>query len=63
MQSVGGFDPTLEGMRLQILRETRMPAVLVSVTDIRHTVDRSLTVTRLVRDALEAWAGRPLRPS
>lgn len=52
--------PTVHGMRLQVLRETRMPAVLVSVTEVRRVVDRSVEVTAVIRDALEVWAGRPL---
>ena len=63
LAALDGAAPTLDGMRLQVLRETRMPAVLVSVANVRATVDRSLTITRLVRDALEAWAGRPLTSS
>lgn len=55
-----GFAPhgcvtRVHGMRLQVLRETRMPAVLVSITEIRETVDMSVSITAVVRDALEAW--------
>lgn len=55
-----GFAPEVKGMRLQVLRETRMPAVLVAITEVRHTLDLSLEVTAVIRAALEAWAGRPL---
>ena len=55
-----GLPMCLQGMRLQVLRETRMPAVLVSLGAVRQTVDISAEITNLVRDALEAWAGQPL---
>lgn len=58
--TVAGVAPCLHGMRLQVLRETRMPAVLASLGDVRRTVDLSGAVTHIVRDALEAWAGKPL---
>jgi len=48
------------GMRLQVLRETRMPAVLITVAAVRKIIDASKDVTLIVRDALESWAGKPL---
>jgi N-acetylmuramoyl-L-alanine amidase len=54
------FAPMIEGMRLQVLRETKMTAILVSITDVRRTVDLSLEVSLAVRDALEIWTGSPL---
>ena len=48
------------GMRLQVLRETRMPAVLISVSSVRKIIDSSKDVTLIVRNALESWAGKPL---
>ncbi len=50
-----GCAARVQGMRLQVLRETRMPAVLISITEIRETVDLSVPLTAVVRDALEAW--------
>ncbi|MCU1394243.1 MAG: putative cell wall hydrolase [Ilumatobacteraceae bacterium] len=55
-----GIDPTPHGMRLQVLRETRMPAVVVSVGAVRQVSDMTREITLRVRDALEAWAGKPL---
>jgi N-acetylmuramoyl-L-alanine amidase len=55
-----GLDPIPHGMRLQVLRETKMPAVLTSVGEVRRIVDGSFDVTKVVRNALEAWAGKPL---
>ncbi len=60
LNKLPGFSPHVRGMRLQVLRETRMPAVLVTITEVRQTVDLSLEVTVVVRDALEGSAGRPL---
>ena len=60
LPSLEGLQPTAIGMRLQVLRETRMPAVLVTVADVRRLVDRSTEITAVVRDALETWADRSL---
>ena len=54
------LDPAPHGMRLQVLRETRMPAVLISVAAVRRIIDASKDVTLIVRNALESWAGKPL---
>ena len=59
---LGGHRLTVVGMRLQVLRETRMPAVLISVAEVRRLVDLSAEVTAVVRDALETWAGQPAPP-
>ena len=55
-----GIDPVPHGMRLQVLRETKMPAVLISVGAVRQISDLQREITLRVRDALEAWAGKPL---
>lgn len=47
-----------EGMRLPILRETRMPAVLVSVGPPRRVLDASHVVTTAITAALEVWISR-----
>ncbi|MEO7398695.1 MAG: peptidoglycan-binding protein [Ilumatobacteraceae bacterium] len=52
-------EPLVRGMRLQVLRETRMPAVLTSISTIRRTVDFSGELTVIIRDAVEGWAGYP----
>lgn len=54
------LEPVACGMRLQVLRETRMPAVLISVGAIRHIMDSSADVKHIVRNSLESWAGKPL---
>jgi N-acetylmuramoyl-L-alanine amidase len=60
LADIVGIDPVPQGMRLQVLRETRMPGVLISVGAVRLMADRTREVTLRVRDALEAWAGKPL---
>ncbi len=54
--------PVLNGMRLPVLRETRMPAVLCSVGPVRSVVDRTNLVTEAVTRAVAAWSEGPLTP-
>jgi N-acetylmuramoyl-L-alanine amidase len=42
-------------MRLPVLRETRMPAVLCSLGPVRAAVDATDSVTEAVVAALTAW--------
>jgi N-acetylmuramoyl-L-alanine amidase len=51
--------PALQGMRLAVLRETRMPAVLCSVGPVRSVVDRTDRVTDAVTNALTQWSSAP----
>ena len=60
LAGISGIDPCLAGMRLQVLRETKMPAVLASFGSVRHTVDQAHDVARAARVAIEQWAARPL---
>jgi N-acetylmuramoyl-L-alanine amidase len=55
--------PCVSGMRLQVLRETRMPAVLISFASVRHTIDHSIEVAHIVRIAIEQWVVHPLSSS
>jgi N-acetylmuramoyl-L-alanine amidase len=48
--------PEVSGMRLPVLRETRMPAVLCSLGPVRAAVDSTDAVTETVVDALTAWS-------
>ena len=48
------------GMRLQVLRETRMPAVLISFGDVRNVTDHAINIAELVRVAIEQWFQDPL---
>jgi N-acetylmuramoyl-L-alanine amidase len=43
------------GMRLPVLRETRMPAVLVTLAPVRTAVDKSPDVSARVVEAVRAW--------
>ncbi len=53
---IDGFAPEVRGMRLPVLRETRMPAVLVTLGDVRRVIDHVPYLVRSVVAALEAWA-------
>ena len=52
--------PELNGMRLPVLRETRMPAVLCSVGPVRSVVDRTNLLSEAVTRAVNAWSETPL---
>lgn len=46
----------VEGMRLPILRETKMPAILVSIGPISRLADRTSRIAEALFLALTAWA-------
>ncbi len=50
----------VQGMRLPVLRETRMTAVLCSLSDVRRWVDHGLALTSSVVSALTSWSASPL---
>ena len=52
--------PTLRGMRLPVLRETRMPAILCSVGPVRDVVDATGALTVAVVTAARMWGDAPL---
>lgn len=54
------LDPQVEGMRLPVLRETRMPAVLVTLGAIQQALDHAPLIVQAVVEALELWANDPL---
>ncbi|TPW15099.1 MAG: putative cell wall hydrolase [Acidimicrobiaceae bacterium] len=43
------------GMRLPVLRETRMPAVLCSLAPVRTAVDSAQEISHAVLRAIEQW--------
>ncbi|HRB05525.1 MAG TPA: peptidoglycan-binding protein [Ilumatobacteraceae bacterium] len=47
--------PEVRGMRLPVLRETRMPAVLCSLGPVRAAVDAADAVTDAVVEAVSTW--------
>ena len=53
-------EPTLRGMRLPVLRETRMPAVLCALGPVRDVVDATGLLTAAVVDAARSWGDAPL---
>ena len=60
LRAVTGLPPAeLLGMRLQVLRETRMPAVLCSLGPVREVVDSTNSVTVTIVDAVTRWAASP----
>ena len=52
--------PRVQGMRLAVLRETRMPAVLFTVSSVQPTLDHAARVVDAIVDALESWAREPM---
>ena len=52
--------PRLRGMRLPVLRETRMPAVLCALGPVRDVVDESAGIADAVVSAVTAWTVSPL---
>jgi N-acetylmuramoyl-L-alanine amidase len=52
--------PELRGMRLPVLRETRMPAVLCSLGPVREVADASTSIAVAVVGAVSAWSITPL---
>ena len=56
-----GRQPVVQGMRLPVLRETRMPAVLFTVGPVQEALDQAAELVQSVVDGLERWAsGSPL---
>lgn len=58
LRQVDDLDPTTAGMRLPVLRETRMPAVLVTVGPARAVVDAAPQLAVAVLRAVELWISR-----
>lgn len=50
----------VEGMRLPVLRETRMPAILFTLGAIQHALDHAPHIVLAVVEALEQWGEQPL---
>ena len=55
------FSPAVAGMRLPVLRETRMPAVLVALGSVQSALDRAPELVECVVGALEEWVACPIR--
>ena len=59
-QRLPDLDPQVEGMRLPVLRETRMPAVLFTLGAIQQALDHAPMIVHATVEALELWANDPL---
>jgi N-acetylmuramoyl-L-alanine amidase len=55
--------PVVRGMRLTVLRETRMPAVLCRFDQSRWVLPRTATLAREVSTALTAWIATDRAPA
>ena len=55
-----GLAPGVHGMRITVLRETRMPAVLVVLGSIAEALDHTPALVAAIVTALERWADRPV---
>ncbi len=58
MTTVGGVQPTAVGRRLPVLRETRMPAVLLQLGPVRPATDAAPRLAAAVLAAVELWTSR-----
>lgn len=51
--------PAMRGMRLPVLRETRMPAVLCSLGPVRDVVDSTDEISAAIVRAMNGWTAAP----
>jgi N-acetylmuramoyl-L-alanine amidase len=58
LQLVGDLVPEVRGMRLPMLRETRMPAVHCVVGPVRAAIDAGPAIAAAIVDAVEHWVSR-----
>ena len=58
LASVSDLQPTVCGRRLPVLRETRMPAVLLQVGPVRAATDATPQLAAAVVQAIELWTLR-----
>ena len=55
LRTVPRMEPAVRGMRLPVLRETRMPAVLVTLGPVRSATDATPQLVTSVLRALDLW--------
>jgi N-acetylmuramoyl-L-alanine amidase len=60
LDPVLGRPPALQGMRLPVLRETRMPAVLCALGPVRDVVDATDAISAAIVAAIGSWAAAPV---
>ena len=58
LAAIPGLSPQVAGMRLPILRETKMPAVLCVIGPVRTSIDQAPAIAAAVLGALSAWVSR-----
>lgn len=56
--AVGEFSPEVRGMRLPVLRETRMPAVHCVFGPVRAAIDAGPAIAAAIVSAVEQWVSR-----
>lgn len=54
-------EPTTVGMRLPVLRETRMPAVMCTLGPVRVVVDSAPMLADTLTEAIASWVRDPVR--
>lgn len=54
--------PRALGLRLPILRETRMPAVLCTIGPLTTVLQHATSITDAIVSAVDAWLAQPLTP-
>jgi N-acetylmuramoyl-L-alanine amidase len=55
LRTVSGLHPVVRGMRLPVLRETRMPAVMLTIGSPRRVADAGPALAEAMLRALELW--------
>lgn len=55
-----GTAPQVTGMRLPVLRETRMPAVMIAAGPVREVVDQAAEVAHAISRAVDHWIRLPI---
>ncbi len=56
---IADLTPEVQGMRLPVLRETRMPAVLFTFGPVQPMLDHAPQIVQAVIEALERWTVEP----
>ncbi len=58
LAQLDGLAPAVHGMRLPMLRETRMPAVQCVVGPVRTAIDAGPAIAAAIVEAIEQWVSR-----
>jgi N-acetylmuramoyl-L-alanine amidase len=58
LQHIDDMRPEVRGMRLSVLRETRMPAVQCLFGPVRAAIDAGPAIAAAIVNAVEAWVSR-----